>query len=444
MDVRQRGGFGVQTDISINGGTFDQITILLNGVNISNPQTGHNAADFPVSLSDIDRIEVLEGASARVFGASAFSGAINIVTKTEAQSGLRLSADGGSFGPFGGSVALSLASKTVRQQLSGGYSQSDGGTINTYFPKRQGFYQGNFETKAIDLFWQAGLVAKDYGAGTFYGIASDNQYEETRRFVASVGSNIRPLPNNVLTLSPTIYWQRNWDHYQWKRGMTGGNKGENYHRTDVYGGALNTVVNWALGKTALGVDLRKELIYSTAYGETLPAHQWKTIHGSDRMYERRGERTNTSLFLEHNVVLQHFTLSAGLLANHNTWLSGGLHFYPGVDLAWRPNAQWKVFASWNKALRLPTYTDLYISNRAQMGDQNLNPERVNTYKLGARYRTTALQTQVNAFYSNGRDMIDWVFETSASTRYHALNIGKLDNMGGIGRPGFYAQRVVGE
>lgn len=53
VDVRQRGGFGVQTDISINGGTFDQIAIFLNGVNISNPQTGHNASDFPVALADI-------------------------------------------------------------------------------------------------------------------------------------------------------------------------------------------------------------------------------------------------------------------------------------------------------------------------------------------------------------------------------------------------------
>ena len=95
VDVRQRGGFGVQTDISINGGTFDQITILLNGVNISSPQTGHNAADFPVSLSDIERIEVLEGASARVFGSSAFNGAINIVTRSDSNSNLRLSAEGG-------------------------------------------------------------------------------------------------------------------------------------------------------------------------------------------------------------------------------------------------------------------------------------------------------------------------------------------------------------
>ena len=95
VDVRQRGGFGVQTDISINGGTFDQITILLNGVNISNPQTGHNATDFPVSLSDIERIEVLEGAAARVFGTSAFSGAINIVTRRNEDKGPYLNVQAG-------------------------------------------------------------------------------------------------------------------------------------------------------------------------------------------------------------------------------------------------------------------------------------------------------------------------------------------------------------
>ena len=81
VDVRQRSGFGVQTDISINGGTFDQITLLLNGVPLSNPQTGHNAADFPVSISDIERIEVLEGSSARIYGSAAFSGAVNIVDR---------------------------------------------------------------------------------------------------------------------------------------------------------------------------------------------------------------------------------------------------------------------------------------------------------------------------------------------------------------------------
>ena len=54
VDVRQRGGFGVQSDISINGGSFDQITVLLNGVPINNPQTGHLVSDFPVSPVEIE------------------------------------------------------------------------------------------------------------------------------------------------------------------------------------------------------------------------------------------------------------------------------------------------------------------------------------------------------------------------------------------------------
>jgi len=165
VDVRQRGGFGVQTDISINGGTFDQITILLNGMPLSSPQTGHNAADFPVSLSDIERIEVLEGASARIFGATAFSGAINIVTKTDSRSNVRVTAEGGSFGTFGGDAAVTWVSSAdgnsalaTRHQLSGGYVQSDGGTDNSDFKKRRAYYQGALAARGVDLDWQAGLT----------------------------------------------------------------------------------------------------------------------------------------------------------------------------------------------------------------------------------------------------------------------------------------------
>lgn len=86
IDVRQRGGFGMQTDISIDGGTFDQIAFFVNGFPLNNPQTGHNAADLPVNLSDIVRIEILEGAAASVFGSQAFSGAVNVITKAPSKS----------------------------------------------------------------------------------------------------------------------------------------------------------------------------------------------------------------------------------------------------------------------------------------------------------------------------------------------------------------------
>ncbi len=429
VDVRQRGGFGVQTDISINGGTFDQITILLNGMNISSPQTGHNAADFPVSLSDIERIEVLEGASARVFGSSAFSGAVNIVTRSDAASNVSISAEGGSFGTFGGDAGVTLRSGNTSNKLSAGYTQSDGGTENSSFKKRRAFYQGDFKSRFIDLQWQGGISSQDFGANTFYSAKYNNQFEATRRYIASAQADVKPLGNERLVVSPMVYWHHDNDHYQLIRGKEGAKNGENYHSTDVYGASLNAHAAWLLGKTALGMDIRREHIISTAYGDMLPENEWKNISGSDRKYDHRGDRTNTSLFLEHNVIIGGLTISAGILANRNTCLDNTFRLYPGVDISYRPNDNWKFYASWNKALRVPTYTDLYTSNSVQQGDLALKPEKNQTFKVGARYRRTGLDILVNGFYSKGTDMIDWVYETAESKKYHAMNIGKLDNMG---------------
>lgn len=436
VDVRQRSGFGVQTDISINGGTFDQITLLLNGVPLSNPQTGHNAADFPVSISDIDHIEILEGSSARIYGSSAFSGAVNIVTRTPSRTGARVNMEGGSFGTFGGDAAVSWnPSASLQQLLSGGYMQSDGGTANSNFRKRRGFYQGGLNSTFIRLNWQAGITSQDFGANTFYSPRFPNQYEATRRYIASASATIRPFAHSDNTtaasfeIKPMLYGHRNYDHFQLIKGMTGAQKGENYHRLDVYGASVDLNLSWLLGKTAIGADVRKEHIMSTAYGQLLDSARWIAIKGTDRMYNKRADRTNTSLFLEHNVVLNKVTISAGIMANRNTALDNDFRFYPGIDISYRPNNHWRLYAGWNKALRVPTFTDLFTANSAQQGNLNLKPERNSTFKIGSRFTTTGIEAMATMFYSRGRNMIDWVYETSASTRYHALNIGKLNNMG---------------
>lgn len=436
VDVRQRSGFGVQTDISINGGTFDQITLLLNGVPLSNPQTGHNAADFPVSISDIDHIEILEGSSARIYGSSAFSGAVNIVTRTPSRTGGRVNMEGGSFGTFGGDAAVSWnPSASLQQLLSGGYMQSDGGTANSNFRKRRGFYQGGFNSTFIRLNWQAGITSQDFGANTFYSARFPNQYEATRRYIASASATIRPFAHSDNTtaasfeIKPMLYGHRNYDHFQLIKGMTGAQKGENYHRLDVYGASVDLNLSWLLGKTAIGADVRKEHIMSTAYGQLLDSARWIAIKGTDRMYNKRADRTNTSLFLEHNVVLNKVTISAGIMANRNTALDNDFRFYPGIDISYRPNNHWRLYAGWNKALRVPTFTDLFTANSAQQGNLNLKPERNSTFKIGSRFTTTGIEAMATMFYSRGRNMIDWVYETATSTRYHALNIGKLNNMG---------------
>ena len=440
VDVRQRGGFGVQTDISINGGTFDQITILLNGMPLASPQTGHNAADFPVSLDDIDHIEVLEGAAARIFGSAAFSGAINIVTKSipfshdKAWEG-KATMEAGSFGTFGADARVAAFRKSrFMASVSGGYQQSDGGSDNSAFRQRKAFHQGGYKSLFADVSWQAGISSKDYGANTFYSARFPNQYEWTRRYMGSIGITLRPFAKvdgqlSTIEISPTVYAHRDIDHYQLTKGATGASNGENYHRMDVYGGSINMVGTWAAGKTAIGADVRKEHILSTAYGELLDEADWERIGQTERSYDHLGNRTNTSLYLEHNILMGPLTVSAGMMANRNTGLDDKFRIYPGVDISLRPDDNWKLYASWNKAMRLPTFTDLYTNSSAQKGDKSLKPERNNTFKAGVRYRNNWFEALASVFYSQGRDMIDWVYETEESKKYQALNIGKLDNIG---------------
>ena len=436
VDVRQRGGFGVQTDISINGGTFDQITILLNGVNISNPQTGHNASDFPVALADIDHIEVLEGAASRVFGTSAFNGAINIVTKKAQSNGVAALVEGGSFGSFGAQGRAQTAFTTGKWEhaysVSGGYKRSDGGTENSDFEKGQGYGNVSFSyNKRFDIGAQVGIATQSYGANTFYSAKYNNQYEKTDHGLASLNLSLHDVVH-TWEVTPTFYYNKFKDHYQLIRGKAGAAAGENYHNLDVWGGSLNANISWFLGKTAVGFDISKERIYSTALGETLAEDKYKDISGSDRQYTKKGERTNTNIMLEHNFIFGGFTLSAGVLANKNTGLDNDFRFYPGVDLSYRPNQNWKFYASWNKALRMPTYSDLYISNVVQQGDITLNSEKNSTFKIGTRYRQNGLSATLSGFYAHGTGMIDWV-QTSETeqqdSKYHVMNIGKLNNMG---------------
>ena len=81
IDVRRRGVGGVQGDLYIRGGGFDQTLLLVDGMKMDDAQTGHHTLNMILPLYLIERVEIIKGPAARIFGQNAFNGAINIVTK---------------------------------------------------------------------------------------------------------------------------------------------------------------------------------------------------------------------------------------------------------------------------------------------------------------------------------------------------------------------------
>ncbi|MBR6286937.1 MAG: TonB-dependent receptor, partial [Bacteroidaceae bacterium] len=354
IDVRQRGANGVQTDVGINGGNCDQVTVLLNGVNITNPQTGHLTVDLPVTPDDIERIEVIEGGASRVYGSNAFSGAINIITRQPVSSAIGANIQAGSFGTAGANTNCSLSSTTNQHYISAGYSRSDGGSENSDYKKMNGYWLGKATLKNLKLNAQLGMSRMDYGANTFYGTGSRNQYEEGRRYLAAVGAET----TSRIVVKPSAYWNRSIDHYVWTR--TNPQAYENFHQTNVYGASLGAHTSWKLGTSAVNMEIRREEILSTRLGKEIGSGNHK-VPGHDTYYKYFDGRTNFSLYLEHAVEIQDVSLSLGLIANENSATDNGMELYPGIDLSWKPAEGMRLYASFNKSLRMPTFTDLYYN-----------------------------------------------------------------------------------
>lgn len=431
VDVRQRGDMGVQTDISIRGGTFDQITILLNGINICDPQTGHNAADFPIELSEIERIEVLEGPAGRVYGTSSLVGAINIVTRTAKDSGAEVFADGGSYGYFKGGAMVSHVKNGLSNQVSGSYSRSDGfsrskaGNLNADFKYARLFYQGRYENDQVDVRWHAGFTNKDYGANTFYSTLSDEQFEHVRKYYTAVQAETK---GDVYHFKPSVYWNRSDDRFEFYRGMPEKSP-FNYHQTDVYGVNLNNYIQTFLGKTAFGAEFRNEGVRSTSLGE--PLNSPVKVPGTDADFTLGLNRTNLSFHLEHNIVLRRFTLSAGVIAAKNTGNEMKFRFYPGVDASYQFARDWKVYASYNTSLRMPTFTELYYSVGGHKADKYLKPEEMQAVEVGVKYLRPGIRGTLSLYRYHGTDMIDWIKDISQGddAPWQSVNHAVINTMG---------------
>ncbi len=441
VDVRQRGPFDAQTDIGIRGGTFDQALVLVDGIPMTDPQTGHHLMDIPLLTDGLERVEVLYGGASRTFGSGAFSGAVNLITREPQAMRGALTVEGGSYGSYRVRMAQDIANAKGGVRITAFHSHTDGYVRNSDHDITGGHLGAMRRFGRVKLKAQLAAVHKRFGAQNYYSSLYPDQQEITGTWLGALELRNDAAP---WRWSVRAYHRRHDDLFQlfregdgWYRYAGGVFVREeadtarftptflytfhNRHRTNVSGAEANVRRTWMAGTTALGVHARHEGILSNVLGEPLSAPV--EAAGAREQFTRRDERGNLALHLDHRYERGRFGVDAGALLNINSAFTP--QWSPGADLFFRWNAAHTTYTSVGRAFRLPTWTDLYYNRGGAQGSLDLLPEHADQLEVGHRVSAGQWRGSIAAWRRQGNDLIDWVV-LPGETTVRARNLTQVD------------------
>lgn len=404
IDVRRQGVNGMQADLYIRGGGFDQTLLLIDGIKVDDPQTGHHTMNLALPIEVIKRIEVIKGPAARVFGQNAFTGAVNIVTKDVEENSLIAKVQGGSFGQFiaeaTGTVSLKESSHIVHfsKNFSEGYRH------NTDFDNTNYVLKSQFNKNKLPIELLTSYSERKFGANGFYGFTSYvDQYEETQASLIGLSTVIK---KGNFTWKPRIYWRRNQDLYLLIRNNPSAYR--NLHITNKIAAELNGSYQSKIGITGFGVEFSKYYISSNRLGDN--------------------QREIASLFLEHR--FQFFNniidVTPGISASYFSDFDNQI--FPGLDFGVKISEKFRAYGNIGTSFRLPTYTNLYYVSPTTISNPNLETEEAFSQEVGFKYLSKNINVSLAAFNRDADNLIDYVRE-NASDAWQAQNIQHVNTKG---------------
>lgn len=417
VDIRRRGANGMQADLYIRGGGFDQTLLLIDGIKLEDAQTGHHTLNMALPIDVIERIEIIKGPAARVFGQNAFTGAINIVTKNNDKMVTSAAIQGGSYGQIHSALTLGAGFKKSSHILHYSNNQSDGHRLNSDFDNQNYFIKSSFNRSKTPITMMASLSDRKFGAQNFYTTnPTFFEYEETQ---ASLVSFQTKISKGKLTLKPQVYWRRNQDMFLLRREEPSFFR--NFHISNKVGADVNASYISKAGVTGFGVDLAKVYISSNNLGDR--------------------NRFMANLFVEHRFkfINGQLDLTPGIAVNYFSDFK--FHAFPGLDIGYKVNEKVKLYANVGYTYRIPTYTDLYYSDPATLGNVNLEPEEAIAQEFGLKYSTHDFNFNLALFNRDSKKIIDYVKENEED-QFQATNIRDL-NSKGIELSSRYAFKMFG-
>ncbi len=419
VDIRSRGANGIQSDLNIQGGSFDQSLVLLNGIDMSDPQTGHFSLDLPLQLSQINQVEILKGPASKKHGLNAYSGAIHLSTLPSDSLDIRGEASTGQFNTRNAAAELHLPAGKTGNLLVASYAGSDGYQENTDYRNASLFLHSTYKNRRLSSDLMVGWNRKAFGANSFYTPRFPEQYEETGTWLAALKvENANPS----FKVFSHLYWRRHLDHFMLFRSDPA--LYENHHRTDGTGFVAGTKIRSKAGLSSFRAEFRDERIHSTTLGEK--TDDPVRIGGyQERYYDLFKSRGHFSLSVDHHIQLNRLYLGAGMLLHAMNTRQAGI--YPGAELALLLQEKMNLFVSVNRSMRLPTFTDLYYEGPQNRGNTQLLPEKATTVESGLKYRSDWFRAEMALFYRKGEEIIDWIWTDSI---WQTRNLTELNTYGG--------------
>lgn len=403
LSLQSRSPFGVQTDISIRGTLFSQQLVLLNGSRLNDPQTAHHTMTIPVGIEQVDRVEVVKGPLSVLYGADAYGGVINVVTKAPEEESLGLSLRGGQYGFFSASASHAFVGASVASSTVGEYRRSEGYRSGTEFQISSLSNSTYFPLLSGKATVTSGYIVKDFGAADFYGPAPSKERTETFFLQASAVSE-----SSVVQWQPRFFYRRNFDRFQYNR-----------HIPDRF---INTHTSHVLSAEIQG----------TTHLNTTTTLLFGTEGTADRIASSNlGDHRRFSL----GTFVSFFTRIAEVL-NFDGGVRGDLHstysaqFTSAFNVSYMVMPATKLYGSIGKSFRAPSYTELYYTSPSRIGNANLQPEEGWSYEIGTLWFSSPTSRFVlSGFQREQRNLIDYVKRTTADVAYSAMNFTKAVTRG---------------
>lgn len=426
LDVESRGGFGVQSDLTMRGSTFNGVLLLLDGARINDPMTGHFLMDLPVPLSEVARVEVLRGPATALYGPDALGGVVHLITKTALEQ-KRESAPGrsaqvdGRYGKHnlyeGGAAARSVGPKTtisaaataqgsdgqtVRNDEGEPIPSGRGDDVQTDFERRAGTAAVTHDLGNATLYTRAGVDDRDFSAWHYY-TAFDS--DKAREATSTYWTQVRAMSDREASTPwrAQVSAKQHHDRYAYNAEVS-----PNEHTSRMLNAQAQASHDW--GPTRLttgasgqlrGIDSNRYGVHSDLLGGAFVNLQWAatsrlTVNQSTRVdYDPLyGLEPTPQLFLAYNV--GRVTLRTG----------GG------------------------RAVRAPNYVERYIDSGGNKGNPDLDAEKSWSGEVGVDVRTpSGLALHLTGFGRTTRDLIDYALPSENAEAFVARNLHRVETLG---------------